>query len=48
MKWGNQTQKMENRVTKLLQRAISTKGFYILLVLTALVLLSGASEKWGK
>jgi len=48
MKWGIYSRKVENRATKLLTKVISTKGAYIFLALAALILLSGASEKWGK
>jgi len=48
MKWGIRTNKAESKVTKLLNKVVSTRGLYILLVLAALVLLSGASDKWGR
>lgn len=48
MKWGKYSSKVENRVTGLLSKVIGTKGLYILLVLAALVLLSGANDKWGR
>jgi hypothetical protein len=48
MKRGIYSQKIENRATKLISRFINSKGVYILLALAALVLLSGASEKWGR
>lgn len=48
MKWGIHASKAESKVTKLLNKAVGNKGFYILLVLAALVLLSGAADKWGR
>lgn len=48
MKWGIYSQKVENKATRLLSKVISTKGVYVLLALAALILLSGATEKWGK
>ena len=44
MKWGDYSE----RVTKALNKVLGVRGFYILLALAALVLLSGASEKWGQ
>ena len=48
MKWEIHASKAENKVTKLLNKVVGTRGLYILLVLAALVLLSGASDKWGR
>jgi hypothetical protein len=43
MKWGISS----NRMTKALSKVLGVKGLYILLALAALVLLSGAGDKWG-
>lgn len=48
MKWGDYTNRVENQATKLLSKVIGVKGLYILLALAALILLSGANEKWGR
>jgi hypothetical protein len=44
MKWGTSSEKM----IKALHKVFGVKGLYILLTLAALVLLSGASDKWGQ
>lgn len=44
MKWGISS----DRVNKTLNKVLGVKGLYILLALAALVLLSGASDKWGQ
>jgi len=43
MKWGTSSDKM----IKALSKVFGVRGLYILLALAALVLLSGASDKWG-
>lgn len=47
MKWGGSTNKVEYKVTKALNRVVGARGLYILLALAALILLSGAHDKWG-
>lgn len=46
MKWEACANKAERRIARLLTRVAGIRGFYTLLVLAALVLLTGASEKW--
>lgn len=43
MKWGISS----NRMIKATNKVLGIRGLYILLALAALVLLSGASDKWG-
>jgi hypothetical protein len=44
MKWGISS----DRATKALNKVLGVRGLYILLALAALVLLSGAGDKWGQ
>lgn len=44
MKWGTSS----DRMIKALSKVLGVRGLYTLLALAALVLLSGASEKWGQ
>lgn len=44
MKWGISSE----RVTKALSKVLGVRGLYTMLALAALVLLSGAAEKWGQ
>jgi hypothetical protein len=44
MKWGSYS----GKAAKLVSKAIGAKSLYVLLALAALILLSGASDKWGK
>jgi len=48
MKWGKHSEKAAERMEKFVSRFLSTKGLYMLLALAAFLLLSNASEKWGK
>jgi hypothetical protein len=48
MKWGEHSEKAVERVERFATRLFSTKGLYLLLALVAFLLLSNASEKWGK
>ena len=47
MKWGNSSDKAVERVERFMLKVLGPKGLYILLALAALVLLSGAGDKWG-
>ncbi len=47
MKWGLPSSKVKNKVAKVLNRVVGARGLYILLALAALMLLSGAHDKWG-
>ena len=48
MKWGKYSEKATERVEKFVARVLSTKGLYVLLALAAFLLLSNASDKWGR
>lgn len=48
MKWGEYSDKPAEKVTKFFSKIFGAKGLYILLVLAAFVLLSGADSKWGQ
>lgn len=48
MKWGIQSHTIKNKITAFLGRFVGASGLYVFLVLTALALLAGAGEKWGK
>ena len=48
MKWGNYSEKATERVERFAARVFSTKGLYVLLALATFLLLSSASQKWGK
>jgi len=48
MKWGKVSEKAVERVERFALRVFGAKGLYILLVLAALILLSGAHDKWGQ
>jgi len=48
MKWGIHSQKIQGKIGRLVSKVAGARGFYVLLALAALVLLSGANEKWGR
>lgn len=48
MKWGIYSQKIQGKIGRLVSKVAGARGFYVLLALAALVLLSGANEKWGR
>jgi hypothetical protein len=43
MKWGGYSEKAAERISKL----FGGRGIYILLILAAFVMMSGASDKWA-
>lgn len=47
MKWATYSNKAELQIARPLARVVGAKEGYTLLVLAALVLLTGASEKWS-
>jgi len=47
MKWGEYSEKAADRVTNFALKIFGSRGLYILLVLAALVILSGAGDKWA-
>lgn len=48
MKWGEYSENAADRVTNFALKIFGSRGLYILLVLAALVILSGAGDKWGQ
>ena len=48
MKWGKASDKAVERVNKFIVKLATSKGFYVLLALAALLLLSSANDKWGQ
>ena len=48
MKWGKVSDKAVERVERFALKIFGAKGLYVLLALAALILLSGAGDKWGQ
>jgi hypothetical protein len=46
MKWGENTEGVNELTTKALLKVLGPNGLYVLILLTAFVLLSGASDKF--
>jgi len=49
LKWGTPAESTQaaERLNKLAARIVSSKALYLLAVLAAFALLSGAADKWG-
>ncbi len=48
LKWGNPTESKQaaERLNSLMTQVMGSRALYLLLVLAAFVMLSGAAEKW--
>jgi len=49
LKWGTleESNRAAERLNKLVARVVGSKALYLLIVLAAFVLLTGAANKWG-
>ena len=46
MKWGGNSHKAADKITKTLSKIFGVKGISVLITITAFALLSGAVHKW--